>query len=200
MRAGRARRKDVLVRIDAPKAGGLGRPAEHDAPYPAEPSLVVLDRLAPKAKERDKDERRRGEDPPRGVVRVGDLGRDEEGGELRDAREAEVHGGPAGVGAEAERAEGEPEVVRRHREGPDHLDDGHEHEAEVARGGEGGVGRVEVRGEADAAEHEVAEGEAWRRVRGATGKKTKHVPANTSAPMARMMGGIQMMKMATREG
>lgn len=116
---------------------------------PPRPALPVLPhRLLSKRKERSKEDAGDGHEPPEDVVvHEHDLRREEARVEV-DAGEVGVHGGPGGVGAEGEG--GEVERVGGEGEGPDHLDGGHEHEAQVARGREARGGVLEVPREVEA--------------------------------------------------
>lgn len=144
-------------------------PARKASAYPINDCAIFLDCIGAEGEEYEEKAGGHRGCPPE-EVRPAQLGRrDENGRELPDSREVGVYVGPADPRAQA------VTVVEVQRDGdddhrPEHLDERHGHQAEVAGGREpaGGVG--EVPREYGSSAEEVDEGEACGAVRSRHGR------------------------------
>lgn len=155
-------RSSHVPRYNAPRPP---RRNQHTHPAPRLP--VLPSRLVRKPKERK--ERKRTQHRPRPCRLQPDRAVPVQAphrlGHLVHVRVVEVRVRPADPRVHLRPAEVEPHAVRRDGHRAEQLDDGERHEAEVARGGEGGVrAGGEVLREGGAAAEEGAEGEDWWRV------------------------------------
>jgi hypothetical protein len=143
-----------------PKYILLLRPPEHN-PSDAPPGpRVLLLRLLSEPEEQEEDHGGRGHGAPEQEHHAHIRAGQERGGELADALEVGMHGGPGLVRLEAAR-DVPVQVDRVERGAPDHLEQGHADQPEVSVGGQAGARVLEVCCEDEAPPEEVVEGYAW---------------------------------------